>query len=61
MKRGILLFFISIAVTITSFAQQDSTVADKIKLERDQQLKELNDKLKLNEGEIKVLKANYPD
>lgn len=57
MTRGILLFFISIAVATTSFAQQDSTVADKIKLERDQQLKELNDKLKLNEGEIKVLKT----
>ncbi len=57
MTRGILLFFISIAVTTTSFAQQDSTVADKIKLERDQQLRELNDKLKLNEGEIKVLKS----
>ncbi|MBW8685686.1 hypothetical protein [Chitinophaga rhizophila] len=57
MKRAILLFLIGISVTATSFAQQDSTVVDKIKLERDHQLKELNDKLKQNEDEIRNLKS----
>jgi hypothetical protein len=57
MTRAILLFVIGISVTTSSFAQQDSTVVDKIKLERDTQLKDLNNKLKLNEDEIKVLKS----
>ncbi|QHS61280.1 hypothetical protein [Chitinophaga agri] len=57
MTRAILLLSFSIAVATTSFAQTDSTVVDKIKLERDSQLKDMNNKLKQNEDEIKSLKA----
>ncbi|SMO79104.1 hypothetical protein [Solitalea koreensis] len=59
MSKILTTFTLLLLAVNLSFGQTDSTnnsISDQIKIERDKQLKELGDKLKLNEDEVKRLK-----